>query len=132
MIASVKTPLMKLAVVVIANPEAGDEALARLFNALAVAYEADAAGDEVALTFIGTGTRWPEQLSKLTHPANGRYNQLRHLVQGASRSCSMRWGAAEANQELGVALLDENKIPGTPGGASLRRYLVEGWQTLIF
>ena len=123
---------MKTAVVIISDPHAGDEALARLFNALALAYEADAAGDEVAITFIGTGTRWPEQLSQLGHPANARYNQLRHLVKGASRSCSVRWGTTEANQKQGLALLDENKIPGTVGGASLRHFLAEGWQTLVF
>jgi hypothetical protein len=123
---------MKTAIVIISDPNAGDEALARLFNGLALAYEANASGDEVSIAFIGTGTRWPEQLSQLSHPANGRYNQLRHLVKGASRSCSVHWGTAEANQKQGLALLDENKIPGTPGAASLRHFLAEGWQTLIF
>ena len=32
----------------------------------------------------------------------------------------------------GLTLLTDNKIPGTSGAASVRRYLVEGWQTLIF
>jgi len=123
---------MKIAVVIISDPHAGDEALARLFNAFALAYEADGAGDEVSIVFIGTGTRWPDQLAQLNHPANARYNQLRHLVKGASRSCSVRWGAAEANEKQCVTLLDQNKIPGTVGGASLRSLLADGWQTLIF
>ncbi len=123
---------MKISVNIIANPDAGDEALARLFNAFALAHEANQAGDEVALTFIGTGTRWPERLSKLDHPANALYNELRPFVKGASRSCATRWGTAETNQQLGLKLLDENKVRGPVGGISLRHFLEDGWQTLIF
>lgn len=48
---------MKTAVVIISDPKAGKEALARVFNALAVASEGKHAGDEVEVSFIGTGTR---------------------------------------------------------------------------
>jgi hypothetical protein len=48
---------MKTAVIIISDPKAGEEALARAFNALAVAVESREAGDQVELSFIGTGTR---------------------------------------------------------------------------
>ena len=123
---------MKLAVILISNPDGGDESLARLFNALTLAYEARQAGDDVAITFVGTGTKWPEQLSKIGHPGNNLYNEVRDLVKGASRSCALKWGATESVQANGLKLLDDNKIPGTVGGASIRHYLADGWQTLVF
>jgi hypothetical protein len=123
---------MKTAILVISNPDGGDEALARLFNALAFAHEAKGQGDQVEIAFIGTGTRWPERLSQLGHPANTLYNAVRELIVGASRACSARWDATSSVEAAGHALISENKIPGTSGGVSIRHYLAEGWQTLVF
>lgn len=123
---------MKTAIIIISDPKAGEEALARAFNALGVAAEGKAAGDEIELSFIGTGTRWPAELAKLTHPANGLYNSVRDLVVGASCACATAFGATEGLKEAGVAEVKDNAIPGTPGLLSVRRYLNDGWQVLIF
>jgi len=123
---------MKTAILVISNPDGGDEALARLFNALVLAHEAKAHGDQTEIAFIGTGTRWPERLSQLGHPANALYNSVRELIVGASRACSARWDATASVEAAGHTLISENKIPGTPGGVSIRHYLADGWQTLVF
>jgi hypothetical protein len=123
---------MKTAILIISNPDAGDEAIARLLNALALAHEAKASGDQTEIAFIGTGTRWPERLSQLSHPANALYNAVRELIVGASRACSAKWEATAGVEAAGHALISENKIPGTPGGVSIRHYLAEGWQTLVF
>ncbi len=123
---------MKTAIIIISDPKAGEEALARAFNALGVAAEGKASGDEVELSFIGTGTRWPAELAKLTHPANGLYNSVRDLVVGASCACATVFGATESLKEAGVAEVKDNAIPGTPGLLSVRRYLNDGWQVLIF
>jgi hypothetical protein len=123
---------MKTAVILISDPKAGEEALARAFNALAVAVESRNAGDQVELSFIGTGTRWPAELAKVSHPANGLYNAARDLVVGASCACGEVFGATESLKASGVTEIKNNAIPGTSGLLSLRRYLAEGWQVLIF
>jgi hypothetical protein len=123
---------MKLAVIIISDPKSGEEALARVFNGLAVAAEAKQAGDEIELSFIGTGTRWPAELTKVSHPANGLYNEVRELVIGASCACAQVFGATESLQVSGVEEKKDNALAGTPGLLSVRRYLVEDWNVLIF
>ncbi|MEO5913886.1 MAG: hypothetical protein ABIS50_06610 [Luteolibacter sp.] len=123
---------MKTAIIIISDPKAGEEAFARAFNALAVASEGKRAGDEVEISFIGTGTRWPAELSKVTNPANGLYNEVRELVVGASCACAVVFGATEGVEACGIERKSDNAIAGTPGVLSLRGYFVEGWQVLVF
>jgi hypothetical protein len=60
---------MKTAIIIIADPKsATEEATARVFNALALAEEGKRQGDQVEVTFIGTGARWPAELAQLGHP----------------------------------------------------------------
>ena len=115
---------MKTAIIIISNPQGGDESLARLFNALTLAVECKTKGDEMEITFIGTGTRWPAELARLDHPGNGLFNQVREHVGGASRACGQFWGA--------TAGLEANEVHQIDSPASLRRYLAEDWKTLIF
>ena len=123
---------MKTAVIIISDPKAGEEALARVFNALAVAAEGSQAGDEVEVSFIGTGTRWPAELSKLTSPVNALYNEVRGLVVGASCACAAVFGATESVQACGIKEKKDNVLNGTPGLLSLRHDLADGWNVLIF
>ncbi|HTH11089.1 MAG TPA: DsrE family protein [Acidovorax sp.] len=124
---------MKLAVVIMSDPKNGsEESLGRALNAMALAYEHQSAGDEVALLFKGAGTRWPEQLTQLGHPANGLYNLVRENVRGASCACAERYGAAEGVKASGVPLISDTQLPGTSGVLGLRQYLAEGWQTVVF
>lgn len=123
---------MKLAIVIISDPKAGEEALARAFNALAVAADAKNSGDEVEVSFIGTGTRWPAELSKITHPANALYNSVRETVVGASCGCAAVFGATEGVQAAGIPEKKDLPIEGTNGLLSLRRYLAEDWKLLVF
>lgn len=124
---------MKTAIIIYTDPlVASNEAVTRMLNALAFADECRRAGDELEIAFAGTGTRWPAILSKLDHPANGLYNELREFVVGASRSCAVRNEATEGLEEIGVALIGDNKVEGTPGVLSIRRYLAEGWKLVQF
>lgn len=127
------TPLMKLAIVIMSDPANGsEESLGRAINAMALAHEHRSAGDEVALLFKGAGTRWPEQLSKLGHPANALYNAVRETVAGASCACAERYGATEGLKAAGVPVVNTTALPGTSGVLGLRPYLADGWQTLVF
>jgi hypothetical protein len=123
---------MKTAIIILSDPKAGEEALGRAFSALALAHESRAAGDQVAIEFTGAGTRWPAELSKLSHPANGLYNEVRDLVVGGSCGCAALFGATEGLKECGVPLVTTNALPGTPGLSSIRHYLADGWQTQVF
>lgn len=124
---------MKTAIVIMSDPKNdSEEALGRVFNALALASKCKGKGDEVAVVFNGTGTRWPAELSKLSHPANGLYNSVRDVVHGASCGCAEVFGAKERVESCGVPLKKEHALTGTSGLLSLRRYVSEGWNTLVF
>ena len=123
---------MKIAIIILSDPKGGDEALGRVFNALAVAQESLQRADEVEIVFNGAGTRWPEELSKVSHPANGLYNAVRESVKGASCGCAAVFGATKSIEACGVPLLKDKALAGTPGISNLRRYVAEGWNTLVF
>ncbi|MBH0200177.1 MAG: DsrE family protein [Nitrospira sp.] len=124
---------MKTAIVIMSDPKNGsEEALGRVFNALALASECKQKGDEVAVVFNDTGTRWPAELSKLSHPANGLYNSVRDVVQGSSCGCADVFGATESVESCGVSLKKDHALTGTSGLLSLRRHVSEGWNTVVF
>jgi hypothetical protein len=114
------------------DPKAGEEALGRVFNGLAVAHAAHAAGDDVEVVFNGAGTRWPAELAKVSHPAHGLYQAVRETIQGVSCGCAAVFGATAGAEASGMPLLTDKALPGTPGNSDLRRYLADGWQTLVF
>lgn len=123
---------MKLAVIITSDPKGGDDALGRVFNGLALAQEGLKAGDDVEVVFSGAGTRWPAELSKLSHPVNGLYNAAREAIKGASCGCASVFGATKSVEACGLPLLTDKKLDGTPGLSDLRRYLADGWKTLVF
>lgn len=124
---------MKTAIVILSDPKSGaEEALGRVFNALALAAESKQKGDEVAVVFNGSGTRWPAELTKLTHPAHVLYQSVRDVVQGASCACAEVFGATESVKSCGVTSVNDNVLPGTSGLLSLRRYLADGWSVVVF
>ena len=124
---------MKTAIIILADPKSNsDEANGRAFNALALAQELLRAGDAVEINFIGAGTRWPGELTKLGHPFNGLYNSVRAAVKAGSCGCAAAFGATESLQACGIPVTKENAVAGTPGLLSIRHYLVNGWQTLVF
>lgn len=122
----------KTAVVVMSDPNGGDEALGRLFNALAAAYDFDQAGDEVRVQFHGAGTRWPELLNAPDHPAYEVYQAVRHTVAGASCGCSDVFGSRAGVEASGIDLIKDNPLPGTSGVASLRTLVDNGYSILSF
>jgi hypothetical protein len=124
--------ITKAAIVVLSDPRGGEEALGRLFNALATALEHRQAGDEVVLVFSGTGTRWLAELSRPDHPARGLWTQVEELVLGASCGCADVFGATEGVAMAGHELLKEFALPGTRGVASLRRLTRDGYAVVTF
>lgn len=121
--------MKKTAIIILSDPKAGsEEALGRVFNALASAYEFKHAGEDVKIIFQGTGIRWPEQLEKADHPINALYSEVRAYVHGLSKGCVAVFGTEVSGYEL----LNENEVPGTPGLPSLLTLRNDGYDILIF
>ncbi|HMO19486.1 MAG TPA: DsrE family protein [Candidatus Melainabacteria bacterium] len=124
---------MKTAVMVYADPKAGtEEALGRLFNALATTYEFKEKGDDVTLMFQGAGSRWIGELSNEKHPAFALFEAVRDKVAGVSCGCADVFGATEAVEKSGFDLIKDNPIPSTSGLTSIRNLIDDGYTILNF
>ena len=124
---------MKAAIVVLSDPKAGsEEALGRVFNALASAYDFKQRDDDVTILFQGAGTRWIGQLTKTEHAAHGLFEEVKDKVAGVSRGCAEVFGATEEAEKSGFDLISDNSVPGTAGLPSLRKLSSEGYAILTF
>lgn len=124
---------MRTAVFVLSDPASNtDEALGRLLNALSTVWDFRDHGDDVRLVFLGPGTRWPAVLELPEHPAHDVWTRVSDCLAGASRACADAFGATADLERVGVALRDEVKLPGTAGVASVRAFVSEGWNVLVF
>ena len=124
---------MKAAIVVLSDPRSGSEdALGRLFNALAAAHDFKRQGDAVTVLFQGAGSRWAGVLEDPAHPAHALYRSVADVVAGVSCGCADVFGAAESATDAGLELLRDNPVPGTSGLPSLRRLAAEGYSVLTF
>ncbi len=123
---------MKAAIVVLSDPNAGEEALGRVFNALAAAYDFKAKGSDVRIYFHGTGTRWPEVLSSVNHPINVLFEAVKGSVVGVSSGCADVFGAKQGAEAAGFSLVQENMVPGTSGLPSVADIAADGYTVLTF
>ena len=123
---------MKTAVIVLSDPKGGEEALGRVFNALAATYDFKAKGQDVELVFQGAGTRWTGVLTQADHPAHALYQAVADKVAGVSLACATVFGALETAQKSGFDLIKSNPVPGTPGLPSLAKYAADGYRILTF
>jgi len=122
----------KTAIIVLSDPRGGEEALGRVFNALAATYDFKQKQQDVQLVFQGTGTRWTGLLTQPDHPAHALYKAVEDKVAGASAACSVFFGAQEEAQRNGFSLIANNPVPGTPGLPSLAGYASDGYTILTF
>ncbi len=124
---------MKAAIIVLSDPRSGSqEALGRLFNALATAYDFKEHGDEVTVLFQGTGTRWIGEVTKSDHPARALFDEVKDKVAGVSCGCADVFGGGEDAKRSGFDLIKDNPVPGTTGLPSLQALVAEGYRILTF
>jgi len=123
---------MKAAILVHSDPNAGEEALGRVFNALAVAHNFKQRGDEVRVLFLGTGTRWIAELAKPENPVHGLFDLVKDKVAGVSQGCADVFGAADEVQASEFELLNDNPIPGTAGLPSVANLMEAGYSVLVY
>lgn len=77
--------MQKAAIVVLSDPgDQSEEAVGRVFNALAAAYDFKERGDEVTVLFQGAGTRWAGHLADPEHPFHELYKAVSDRVAGVS------------------------------------------------
>ena len=123
----------KTAIVVLSDPKSSsEEALGRVFNALAAAYDFKQAGGDVQVLFQGAGTRWIGVLANPEHPAHGLLEAVRDTVAGVSCGCADVFGGAEDAEKSGFDLIRNNPVPGTSGLPSLSKLASEGYTVLTF
>lgn len=113
-------------IIVLADPNGGEEALGRVFNALAAAYDFKTHQRPVRIVFQGTGTRWANVLARADHPAHALYKAVEDTVGGASAGCATLFGARDDVAREEIPLLTDNAVPGTAGLPSLVQYVAEG------
>lgn len=124
---------MKAAILVLSDPKpASEEALGRVFNALAAAYDFKQHGDEVTVLFHGAGTRWIGELENPEHPARGLFEEVKDTVAGVSCGCADVFGGSEEAVQSGFDLIKDNPVPGTSGLPSLRNLAADGYTVLTF
>ncbi len=124
---------MKAAIVVLSDPKTGtEEALGRVFNALAVAHDFKQAGTEVSVLFQGTATRWIGELSKDDNPVHGLFEAVKDKIAGVSCACADVFGGAEDAKKSGFAIIKDNAIPDTGGLPSFSKLADEGYTIFTF
>ncbi|MFA9217862.1 MAG: hypothetical protein ACEQSK_12260 [Sphingomonadaceae bacterium] len=123
---------MKAAIIILSDPKAGEEALGRLFNALAAAYDFKHKEIETSIYFQGTGTRWPGVLADTAHPAHGLFKAVQDTVVGVSCGCADVFGAREEASKAGFDLITDNNVPGTSGLPSIAQIHADGFSVFMF
>ena len=124
---------MKTAILVLSDPSHGqEEALGRVFNALAAAYDFKTNGEEVSVIFNGTGTRWIAELNNPEHPVFALFEAVKDTIAGVSCGCADVFGSAEEVETSGYDYLTENQVPGTRGLPSLHKLTKEGYNIITF
>lgn len=123
----------KVAIIVLSDPNSkSEEALGRVFSALALAYDYKNAGDDVTILFQGTATRWIGELQKEDNPVHKLFEAVKDQVAGVSCGCADVFGGGEEAEKSGYDLVKDNAVPGTTGLASLRRLANDGYTLLTF
>ncbi|MFZ4875068.1 DsrE family protein [Janthinobacterium sp. Mn2066] len=123
---------MKAAIIILSDPKAGEEALGRLFNGLAAAYDFKQQGAQVGIYFQGAGTRWPGVLAESSHPVHALYQAVQDKIVGVSCGCADVFGAREEAEKTGYALITDNQVPGTSGLPSIARIAADGYTVFTF
>lgn len=118
--------MAKLAIVVLAdNQTHGDTGY--LVNALELAVQAKAAGDEVKVIFDGAGTKWVPYLTNTGADLHPLYKDVEDVVAGACKFCADAYGVQDRILEREVDLLDQAR-----GHPPLRELMGQGFEIVTF
>jgi hypothetical protein len=122
----------KTAVVVLSDPSGGDEAVGRVFNALAAAKDFAETGNEVTVLFQGAGTRWAGVLADPGHPLHGLYTAVWPSIAGVSDACATFFDARDGAVAAGLDAVAEHHVDGFGDLPSLAALAADGFAVLTF
>lgn len=124
---------MKAAIIILSDPKSGgEEALGRLFNGLAAAFDFKQRNVPVSIYFQGAGTRWAGVVGDPAHPVHALYKAVEADVAGVSCGCADVFGAREEAVKNGFDLVTDNSVPGTSGLPSLGKLVSDGYTVFTF
>lgn len=124
---------MKAAIIILSDPKnGGEDALGRMFNGLAAAYDFKQRGTAVSIYFQGAGTRWPGVLAQADHPVHALFKAVEDDVAGVSCGCADVFGSREDAVKNGFDLITDNSVPGTSGLPSLGNLVSDGFTVFTF
>ncbi|MFO1253461.1 MAG: DsrE family protein [Inhella sp.] len=124
---------MKAAIIILSDPKhGGEDALGRLFNGLAAAYDFKQRDIPVSIYFQGAGTRWPGVVGQPSHPVHALFKAVETEIAGVSCGCADVFGAREDAVKSGFDLITDNSVPGTSGLPSLGKLVADGFTVFTF
>ncbi|MCV2419903.1 MULTISPECIES: DsrE family protein [Roseateles] len=124
---------MKAAIIILSDPKnGGEDALGRMFNGLAAAYDFKQRGTDVSIYFQGAGTRWPGVISQADHPVHALFKAVETEIAGVSCGCADVFGSREDAVKSGFDLITDNSVPGTSGLPSLGKLVADGFTVFTF
>lgn len=119
--------MQKVAIIVLADLNETHSSRGRVRNALEVANECQAAGDDVKLIFDGGGTASLAAILQPDHKLHGLYQAITGTVVGACAYCAQAFHVKDTLENASMTFLDDhNQHP------SIRSYMVNGYQILTF
>lgn len=124
---------MKAAIIILSDPKhGGEDALGRMFNGLAAAYDFKQRDIPVSIYFQGAGTRWPGVLGQPAHPVHALFKAVETEIAGVSCGCADVFGAREDAVKSGFDLITDNSVPSTSGLPSLGKLAADGFTVFTF
>jgi hypothetical protein len=124
---------MKAAIIILSDPKSGGEdALGRMFNGLAAAYDFKQRNIDVSIYFQGAGTRWAGVVTQPDHPVHALYLAVQDKIAGVSCGCADVFGSREEAVKNGFDLVTDNGVPGTSGLPSLGQLVADGYSVFTF
>ena len=125
--------MAKYAIVVMSEPgEDHPGGQGRMLHAMNDAKELRAAGEDVTLWFHGIGVTWltafDEQQDKFTQVYRPLFDEVRDLISGACKFCTLtRFGAGASATKLGIPVLR-----GAGDHHTLATLIAQGHQVVVF
>jgi hypothetical protein len=124
-VAVVSDTMPRAALVVLAGTDTSADA-GRVVNAMTIAREFVAAGDEVQVIFDGAGTQWVPILERADYEYHDLYTTIREAV-AVCGFCARAYGVSDAVDAAGVERLAAND-----GHPSIRSLVGDGYEVLTF
>jgi len=118
---------MKVAILIYADCESGDESYSRVMNALEAAKEFKNAKDDIKVIFDGAGTLTAAAIANEDHSMNYLYLSVRDKIVGVCSFCAGAYEVRDPIRAVGMHLIAEYEQH-----PSIRTLVRDGYQIITF